>query len=63
MREPDQIKKYFSGRNAIILQKKFILFETNLLVNSASFLRDIAARAKRDKKGNVLLIAVLTQES
>ena len=35
------------------------LFERNFTTDVSPFLRDVVARAKREKKGNVVLIAIL----
>jgi hypothetical protein len=59
MKELDQISKSFKDHDATLLRKDFSLFEANLSVDIAPFLREIAARAKREKKGNLVLIAVL----
>ena len=59
MRELDQISKSFKENDASLLRKDFSLFEANLSVDAASFLREITAKAKREKKGNLVLIAIL----
>ena len=59
MRELDQISKSFKDHDATLLRRDFSLFQANLSIDAAPFLRGIAARAKREKKGDLLLIAVL----
>ena len=59
MRELDQISKSFKDHDATLLRRDFSLFQANLSIDAAPFLREIAARAKREKKGDLLLIAVL----
>ena len=59
MRELDLISKSLKNTDATLLRKDFSLFQANLSIDVAPFLREIAARAKREKKGNLLLIAVL----
>ena len=59
MRELDQISKSFKENDASLLRKDFSLFEANLSVDVAPFLREITAKAKREKKGNLVLIAIL----
>jgi hypothetical protein len=62
MRELDLISKSLKNTDATLLRKDFSLFQANLSIDVAPFLREIAARAKREKKGNLMLIAILNQE-
>ena len=59
MRELDLVSKSLKNTDATLLRKDFSLFQANLSIDAAPFLREIAARAKREKKGDLLLIAVL----
>ena len=59
MRELDLISKSFKDNDATLLRRDFSLFQANLSIDAALFLREIAARAKREKKGNLVLIAIL----
>ena len=59
MRELDLISKSFKDNDATLLRRDFSLFQANLSIDAAPFLREIAARARREKKGDLLLIAVL----
>ena len=59
MRELNEIAKSLKNTDATILRKDFPLFRGNLSTDAASFLREIASRAKREKKGSLILIAVL----
>ena len=61
MRELDLIAKSLKNTDATLLRKDFSLFQANLSVDAAPFLREIVARAKREKKGNLVLIAVLSE--
>ena len=58
MRELDQISKSFKENDATLLRKDFSLFEANLSIDIAPFLREIAARAKREKKGDLAVVRV-----
>jgi hypothetical protein len=59
MRELDLVSKSLKNTDSTLLRKDFSLFQANLSVDAAPFLREIVARAKREKKGNLVLIAVL----
>ena len=59
MKELDLISKSVKDNDATLLRKDFQLFQANLSIDAAPFLREIAARAKREKKGNLVLIAIL----
>ena len=61
MRELDLVSKSLKNTDATLLRKDFSLFQANLSVDAAPFLREIVARAKREKKGNLVLIAVLKE--
>ena len=60
MRELDLISKSLKGSDAILIRKDFVLFERNFTTDVSPFLRDVVARAKREKKGNVVFIAILS---
>ena len=59
MRELDSLSKSLKGSDATLIRKDFVLFERNFTTDVSPFLRDVVARAKREKKGNVVLIAIL----
>ena len=59
MRELDSLSKSLKGSDAILIRKDFVLFERNFTTDVLPFLRDVVARAKREKKSSVMLIAIL----
>ena len=59
MRELDSLSKSLKGSDAILIRKDFVLFERNFTTDVSPFLRDVVARAKRENKGNVVLIVVI----
>ena len=59
MRELDLISKSLKGSDAVLLSHDFEMFQRNFTTDVSPFLRDVVARAKREKKGNVVLIAIL----
>jgi hypothetical protein len=59
MRQLDAICKSIKDSDATLIRKDFVLFERNFTTDVSPFLRDVVARAKREKKGNVVLIAIL----
>jgi hypothetical protein len=60
MRELDLISKSLKGTtDKNILRKDFVVFEKNLALDAAPFIRDVATRAKRENKSTVMLIAIL----
>ena len=62
MRELDLISKSLKNTDATLLRKDFSLYEAHLSIDVAPFLREIAARAKREKKGNLVLIALISKD-
>lgn len=60
MRELDSLSKSLKGSDATLIRKDFVLFERNFTTDVSPFLRDVVARAKREKKGKVVLIAILS---
>ena len=59
MRELDSLSKSLKGSDAILIRKDFVLFERNFTTDVSPFIRDVVARAKREKKSSVMLIAIL----
>ena len=59
MRELDSLSKSLKGSDAILIRKDFVLFERNFTTDVSPFLRDVVARAKREKKSSVILVAIL----
>ena len=59
MRELEILSKSLKGSDAILIRKDFVLFERNFTTDVSPFLRDVVARAKREKKSSVTLVAVL----
>ncbi len=59
MRELDSLSKSLKGSDATLIRKDFVLFERNFTTDVSPFIRDVVARAKREKKSSVILVAVL----
>ena len=59
MRELDAISKSIKDSDATLIRKDFVLFERNFMTDVSPFIRDVVARAKREKKSSVILVAVL----
>ena len=51
MRELDSLSKSLKGSDATLIRNDFVLFERNFTNDVSPFLRDVVARAKREKKG------------
>ena len=59
MRELDSLSKSLKGSDATLIRNDFVLFERNFTTDVSPFLREVVARAKREKKSSVILVAVL----
>ena len=59
MRELELLSKSLKGSDATLIRKDFVLFERNFTTDVSPFLRDVVARAKREKKSSVILVAIL----
>ena len=59
MRQLDTISKSIKDSDAVLLSHDFEMFQRNISVDAVPFLREIAVKAKREKKGTVVLIAIL----
>jgi len=59
VRELDLISRSLRNVDATLLRRDLSLFQANLVVDAAPFLREVAATGKREKKGNLVLIAIL----
>ena len=59
MRELDAISKSIKDSDAVLLRHDFEMFQRNISVDAVPFLREIAVKAKREKKSSVMLIAIL----
>lgn len=59
MRELDQLAKQFSKTSGTVLQSEYSLYQKDLVRDATKFLREIEQTAKKDKKGKVVLVAVM----
>jgi len=59
VRELDLISRSLKNVDVTLLRKDLSLFQANLAVNAAPFLREVAARVKRERQGNLILLAIL----
>jgi hypothetical protein len=59
MRELDLLAKQFSKESASLLRKDFSLYGKNFVSEVNSFAREVEKSAKKDKKGKVVLLAIL----
>ena len=59
MRELDLLAKQFSKESALLLRKDFSLYGKNFIAEVNSFTREVERIAKKDKKGKVVLVAIL----
>jgi hypothetical protein len=59
MRELELLAKQFSKTSGTVLQNEFSLYQKDLIRDGTKFLREVGQTAKRDKKGKVVLVAVI----
>ena len=59
MRELDLLARQFSKQSASLLRKDFSLYGKNFQSEVSSFAKEVERTAKKDKTGQVVLIAIL----
>ena len=61
-RELDLLAKEHHSKKATVLRKDLSLYQTTMSAASSSFLREVESQCKRQKLGNVVLIAVIPEQ-
>jgi hypothetical protein len=59
MRELELIARNLRGRDATLIRKDIAVYSADLQRESMVFMREVTARAKREKPGTVVLLAIL----
>jgi len=59
MRELEIIARNLRGRDATLIRKDIAVYSADLQRESSLFMREVAARAKREKAETVVLLAIL----
>lgn len=59
MRELDLLARQFSKESASLLRKDFSLYGKNIQQEVSSFGREVERTAKKDKTGQVVMVAIL----
>lgn len=59
MREMDLLARQFSKQSASLLRKDIALYGKNLLAEMNYFAKEVERTAKKDKTGQVVLVAIL----
>jgi len=59
MRELELIARNLRGRDATLIRKDIAVYSADLQRESSLFMREVAARAKREKAETVVLLAIL----
>jgi hypothetical protein len=59
MRELDLLAKQFSKTSATVLRSDFSLYQRDLTRDATKFLREVERTAKKEKSGQVVLVAVV----
>lgn len=59
MRELDQLAKQFSKTSGTVLQNEFSLYQRGLIRDASKFLREVEQTARKDRTGQVKLVAIL----
>ena len=59
MRELDLLARQFSKQTASLLRKDFSLYGKNFQSEVSSFAKEVERTAKKDKTGQVVLVAIL----
>jgi hypothetical protein len=60
-RELDLIAKEYAKEQVTVLRKDVNLYEKNLTTELSGYLRDVERTAKKDKTGNVTVVAILKE--
>ena len=58
-RELDILAKQFSKTSATVLRGEYSLYQKDLVREAAKFLREVEKVAKKEKSGQVVIVAVL----
>ena len=59
MKELETIARNLRGRDAVVIRKDIAVYGADLQRESGLFMREVAARSKREKAETVVLIAIL----
>jgi len=59
MRELELIARNLRGRDATLIRKDIAVYSADLQRESSLLMREVAARAKREKAETVVLLAIL----
>jgi hypothetical protein len=59
MRELELIARNLRGRDATLIRKDIAVYSADLQRESMVFMREVTARAKREKTETVILVAIL----
>ena len=59
-RELDILAKTFSKTSATVLRSEYSLYQKDLVREAAKFLREVEKVAKKEKSGQVVIVAVIT---
>lgn len=60
-RELDLIAKEYAKEQVTVLRKDVNLYEKNLTTELSGYLREVERTAKKDKTGNVTVVAILRE--
>ena len=60
-RELDLIAKEYAKEQVTVLRKDVNLYEKNLTTELSGYLREVERTAKKDKTGNVTMVAILKE--
>ena len=60
-RELDLIAKEYAKEQVTVLRKDVNLYEKNLTTELSGYLREVERTAKKDKTGNVTVVAILSE--
>jgi hypothetical protein len=59
MRELDLLARQFSKESARVLRSDFSLYQRDLTRDAMKFLREVEKTAKKEKSGQVILVAIV----
>ncbi len=60
-RELDLIAKEYAKEQVTVMRKVVNLYEKNLTTELSSYIREVERTAKKDKTGNVTVVAILKE--
>ena len=61
-RELDLLAKQFSKTPATVLRSEYSLYQKDLVREATKFLREVEKVAKKEKSGQVVIVAVVKEE-